>query len=256
MSKGISLDEFVRNIASFGSWSFPDKIAFFAWYLQKHGGKTRVKPADLNACFDEIHLRRPASLGPYVKRLTEGKNPKLLRDADGYRLERAAFDSVERKYGERESTVAVLASLAALPAKVPGAQERDYLNEVLICFKNRAFRAAIVMAWNLAYSHFLRWLLADSSRLSRFNTQIAKTAPEVKLPSGIATFDDFTFVKEDKVLQSAKSVALITTNLHKAMKAKLELRNSYAHPSSLVVTQLTAEEAIQSLIDNVVLKLQ
>lgn len=39
------------------------------------------------------------------------------------------------------------------------------------------------------------------------------------------------------------------------MSAKLDRRNTAAHPSDVVITALTAEEYISDLVNNVVLKL-
>jgi hypothetical protein len=55
------------------------------------------------------------------------------------------------KYGERKITVEVTKMLTDLPAKVPDVAEREFLDEALICYRNGAFRAAVVMTWNLAF---------------------------------------------------------------------------------------------------------
>lgn len=256
MAQGITLKSVVAGIPGFGTWSVNDKILFFAWFFQRHGNRERFKPSEIKGCFDSLHIKAPTSIGAYFKPLVENRKPKLLKDSRGYRLEGSIFEALDAKYGSRASTIAIIETLANLPSRVVGVDERDYLNEALTCFKNGAFRAAIVMTWNLAYDHFLRWLLADASRLAAFNAQLPKVAPEAKLLSGVSGVDDFGFIKEDKVLLVAKSARVIDGNLQRAMQQKLGLRNSVAHPSSLVITQLTAEEAIQNLIDNVVLKLK
>ena len=61
--------------------------------------------------------------------------------------------------------------------------------------------------------------------------------------------------KESQVLQVAKSSNLISPNLHKIMKEKLDRRNIAAHPSGVEISQLTAEEFIRDLVVNVVLAL-
>ncbi|MFT3687729.1 hypothetical protein [Paenirhodobacter sp.] len=60
------------------------------------------------------------------------------------------------------SIVAVSKLLSDLPAKAPNDAERDFRNEAISCYKVKAYRSAIVMAWNLTCDHLTSWLLADA----------------------------------------------------------------------------------------------
>jgi len=107
------------------------------------------------------------------------------------------------------------------------------------------------MAWNLAYYHLVQWIV--SKRLAAFVAQTPKTFP--KLGIAIASIDDFTYLKEDQVLTIARSARIIPNGIHKLLKEKLDRRNLVAHPSAVVVADVTAEEYIRDLVDNVVLAL-
>jgi hypothetical protein len=48
--------------------------------------------------------------------------------------------------------------LLELPAKIPDLAERSFLDEGLRCLRCKAFRASIVMTWNLAYDHLCRYI--------------------------------------------------------------------------------------------------
>jgi len=48
-----------------------------------------------------------------------------------------------------------------LPTKIQTTAERGYLEEALICFRNKAFRAAVVMCWNLAFDHLCEFVLKE-----------------------------------------------------------------------------------------------
>ena len=144
--------------------------------------------------------------------------------------------------------------LTELPAKIQISAERCYLEEALICFRNKAFRAAVVMCWNLAFDHLCEFVLKDPSRLAAFNTQLPKSFPKADIKS-VSNRDHFTALKEFQVLQICDSANIISKSLHKILKEKLERRNIAAHPSGTVTSQPTAEEFIRDLVENVVLKL-
>ena len=63
--------------------------------------------------------------------------------------------------------------------------ERLFLSEAIKCYNVKAFRAAIIMAWNLAYDRLLHWIIADQQRLVAFNSRIV-TCLGPKLGAGLA----------------------------------------------------------------------
>src|SRR5207249_97579 len=145
----------------------------FGWYLHTQMKKERFDTASIRQCYKNVHLSEPANLSKELTRLTERKPPELLKDGTGYRLERSIRDQLDRKYGEHETTIIVSNLLKELPGKISDDAERLFLSEALKCYGAQAFRAAIVMTWNLAYDHLLNWLLTHGKRLSDFNAHIA-----------------------------------------------------------------------------------
>jgi hypothetical protein len=57
------------------------------------------------------------------------------------------------------------------------------------------------------------------------------------------------------MIQACSSANIISKTVHNILAEKLERRNSAAHPSGTVTSQPTAEEFIEDLVENVVLKL-
>jgi hypothetical protein len=80
--------------------------------------------------------------------------------------------------------------LTDLPAKVPNVVERAFLGEALKCYRVEAYRACIVMTWNLAYAHLLDWILKDANRLSVFKSAITKRYPK-RAGLSISKYDEF-----------------------------------------------------------------
>jgi len=230
----------------------PDKIKLLGWYLHRHKAMAHFWGKDIGASYDALHLARPSDFGGYLTNLVKAR--QLLKSVSGYRLENRVREELESKYGCRANTVVVTELLRSLPTRVPNLAERAYLDETLKCFTAGAFRASVVMCWNLGFDHLCEFVLADAARLAVFSAQLPKSFPKADI-SSVSKRDDFTELKESQVLQVCKSSNIISGSLHKVLKEKLDRRNIAAHPSSVITSPPTAEEFIKDLIENVVLKL-
>lgn len=109
------------------------------------------------------------------------------------------------------------------------------------------------MTWNLAYDHLCNSVL--SKHLTDFNAQLSTTYPKHRVKA-IKNFDDFLDLKEFEMIQVCKSSRIISSNIHKILQEKLTRRNIAAHPSTVSITQLQAEDFISDLVENVILKLE
>lgn len=246
------LCDLVNSIPNFASSSHAEKIKLFAWYLHHWQKQDRFNQAGIRACYDELHLDKPSDVSPYLAQLQTRKPKEVIRDRRGFYLEKRVRDQLEEKYGKRSTAIQLDKLLLDLPDKVPSLVERVFLEEALICFRYGAFRAAIVMSWNLAFDHLCSYVLA--SHLVDFNAQLPITFPKSRI-SSISSKDNFSELKESEVLQVCKSANIISSSLHKILVEKLNRRNIAAHPSSVTITQLQAEDYMTDLVNNVVLKL-
>jgi hypothetical protein len=250
----MNLEELVNGIPGFMSWKDADKIRFFAWFLESNRGRDRFTAADIRVCYEELSLQQPSSVNPYLTQMLNRKPRDVLRDNRGFFLEKRLRDQLERKYGQRVATVQADKLLLELPSRIPDLAERTFLDEAIRCFRCKAYRAAIVMTWNLAYDHLCRYVLNSSSRLATFNSQLPRSFPKARV-SAANNKDDLSDLKESEVLQVCRSANIITNDLLKILKEKLDKRNTAAHPSTVDIAPHTAEEYIIDLIPNVVLKL-
>jgi hypothetical protein len=134
--------------------------------------------------------------------------------------------------------------------------ERAYYQEALSCYNAGAFRAAVVMTWNIAYAHLCDHILAK--RLADFNARWVKSMPGMhsKGVKNIAVHEDFNdMLKESEVLTVCRDGGIITKNIYAIMSAALARRNTAAHPNKVVINQLQADAFIQDLIENAVLQI-
>ncbi|MFK4657043.1 hypothetical protein ABIF97_006977 [Bradyrhizobium japonicum] len=249
----MELADLVNNqVSGFEALQPREKIKLFAWFLHTYRKREVFDNAAVRACFAELHLADP-NVAKYLPRMVEYKD--LMKANGGFKLERAARIELDKQYGVHHSVVAVSKILTDLPAKVPTVEERDFLEEALKCYRIESYRACIVMVWNLAYAHLLDWVLKDAGRLASFNTTIPKRFPALKNIQ-VVKYDDFRDeFKERQVVEICSSAGLINDDIFKILKAKLDRRNSAAHPSTVVFVQSQADDMITDLVNNVVLAL-
>src|SRR5260370_3180976 len=102
----------------------------------------------------------------------------------------------------------------------------------MTCYNSRAFRAAIVMVWNLAYDHLLHWILADSGRLAAFQAHIAgRVGPKKAAAITITKREDFEDLKESETLHICATAGLFSSdNTNKLLANQITNLNTHQHP--------------------------
>lgn len=254
----MELDGIVSEIRGFSSWKHSDKIKFFAWFIHSKKEQEFFTPADIASCYDKLKLEPPSSIHPFLSQMEKRKPKEALRNGKGYFLEKRVRDEFESKYGRRDATVMADKLLTDLPAKFPDSVERAFLDEALICFRHRAFRAAIVMTWNLAFHHLREYViknhLAEFNGVWQTNSLYSKHPAKGRI-SKFSTHTDFAELRESEVIEICRTANIISQDINKILREKLDRRNTAAHPSSIAIAPHTAEEFIIDLITNSVLKL-
>ena len=251
------LEQIVNSIQGFDSWGHGEKIKFFAWFLHSQKAHDRFDPAAIRACYDAVGIEKPSNVNPYIQTLENKKPKEVLRDGRGLYLPKHIKEGFDERYGQREITVQVTKLLSELPQRVPDLAERTFLDETLTCFRYAAFRAAIVMAWNLAYHHLCDFVLKN--KLAEFNQRWPVNYPGMHKNGAkqIAKIEDFADeLKESEMIAICASARIITGDMQKVLNVGLSRRNSAAHPSGVVISQVQAEAHIDDLINNLVLKLK
>jgi len=249
----MQLQELVDQVVGCDSAAPKDKIKLFAWWLHVHDSKELFAPADIRACFNKLHMDEPPSLATYIARLADAKD--LIAERGKYKLARSVRSELDKLYGVHHSVVAVSKILTDLPAKVPTVEARAFLQEALKCYRFEAYRACIVMTWNLAYAHLLDYILADPQRLADFNAAITKKYPK-KTNIVIAKYEDFTEeLSERETVEIANVADTFNSVVFRILKKELDRRNIAAHPSNVIIGQHQADDMISELVNNVVLAL-
>ena len=253
----MELKEFVALVPRFANLTHPDKILHFGWYLHKHKQMATFTQADVRACYKDRHME-PPNLSDVFTRMLARKPKVLLQERSAYKLEHSTREKLNDKYGEHETTIAISKLLRDLPGTISDKAEQLFLSEAVICYHSRAFRAAIIMVWNLTYDHLLNWILADATRLAAFKAHIAgRVGPKKAAAVTIAKREDFEDLKESEVLDICGTAGLFASaNIKKVLDMQLAKRNMAAHPTLMIIGAPEAEESISTLVQNVVLVLK
>jgi hypothetical protein len=250
----MELSELKETVADLGHKSHYDRIKIFGWWLHVHKSQTTFTGGDITKCYDTLHYSKPSSFGGYISQLVTRK--ELLKSGSGYRLENRIRELIDSTYGTPEITVKVTSLLNDLAATIPDMAERAYYQEALICYKYGSRRGAVVMTWNIAFSHLCDHVVAK--RLADFNARWLVSFPGMhkKGTKVITAFDDFAEeFKEQQVLEICRDAGIIGKNIYNIMHAGLAKRNAAAHPNAVVIDQVQTDAYISDLITNVVQKI-
>lgn len=253
----MELQELPQIVTGLSSLTHVQKIKVFAWFLRKHKTKEYFESSDIRECYEGLWLENPSNISQLLISLESKKPKELLKGKKGgYCLTGGVFSQLETQYGQRQATVHVHQILVNLVGKVSDQAEKSYLAEAIVCLRNNAPRAAIIMTWNLAYDHLLDHVV--TKHLSDFNKGWLAQSPRdhKNAVQTVANRDEVEDqFKEYKVLEICKIGGIINHNQHRILTEKLVKRNMSAHPNGVSVDQVQAEAFISDLINNVVLTL-
>lgn len=245
----MEIGSWVGQIEGFNTLPVSDKIVVLGYYLNVDQGTERFKGSHIDACFNALHLKKPANANSQMTAMCGGYTPRLLKDSKGFRLNSASRAKVAAMLPAIQTPKQITVELKKLEALITNQAQKIFLEETNICFSHGAYRASIVMAWNLAYHHICTYIF--DHHLADYN---ARLPVQFKNEKPIAVFSDFEKTKEHIVIDVAKGASIINKTTHKTLEAKLDIRNTAAHPSSASIQPITAEEVITDLVHNVLLK--
>jgi hypothetical protein len=248
MTEKEALQQLVLRFSDFDMWELCKKLEIISWFLHAVMKQEYFTEADLRRCLQYLHVSHSIYLLP-------GQIQKCRNIVStGYRkfnLHYRVRDKLDKQLQTSPRAAAIHELLKTLPAKIPIAEEKEYLIETLKCYQIGANRAAIVMAWNLAFSHLCNFILKDQNKLAAFNQELQKI-PKAR---PIAAYDDYSRLKESIILDICNSAKVISKNHYTILKDKLNRRNIAAHPSAVIITRIDTEQYIVDVINNLVLPL-
>jgi hypothetical protein len=228
-------------------------VSYFLYFLTVEQGNSAAGPKALNECFAACDLRIPARTAAYLSEGSKGRSAKYVKASKGaYRLHRSTSNKISESLGTRRVVLQTSADLRALEANFPEGPKKRFLSEAVDCFEASANRAAVVMTWILALDHMFDYVLRH--RLDDFNRALVAN-PDKKVKK-IIVKDDFSDLKEVKIIELLRAANIISNDVRKILVDALGTRNTAAHPSSVEVARSKAVSVIEDLVTNVIRKFE
>lgn len=130
--------------------------------------------------------------------------------------------------------------------KISNPRIRAFLDEAIVCYETKNYRASTVLSWvgavALLYEHVLK------TKLAAFNAELLRRDPRQK---PVVVFDDFSDIKESAFLDILQSISAVGKSVKNELKQRLQLRNGCGHPNSLAIGPHMAAAHLEALITNV-----
>jgi hypothetical protein len=251
-----TFESFLKRIPNLDALTRDELVHYFLYFLTKKDSDTYATPAQVATCFTQAELTPYPDVRIYMHRGSrprkQGRAPLVHSMKKGYRLERSEKERVQKSLIDQPFQRDTSTSLRGLIGKLALSQERDFLDEAIKCYEVQAYRAAIIMVWILVIDHLQEFILKH--HLASFNIELAKVKDKRVKVTTVTVKDDFGDIPEGKFIEIVRAANIISNDVRKILTGKLDIRNSYAHPSNITLSPAKAADFITDLTDNVVLK--
>ena len=243
-----TLEQFVENISNFESINKENKILVLGYYLQKIKLFSNFDHNTIEKCFVDIDLSIPKNINSRLRQLE--KQNQIVKNNVGYRLERSTLKLLEVDILGKPKLKEISKDLENLPKSLKE-PEKSYVAETIRCLSVDAYRAAIVLMWTIIISHLRNYVII--SKLTEFNIVLAQNIKFSKKKLSISKYDDFEDLGDNDFLNLLKNSKIISKNQHKLLNEKLGIRNMYAHPTNLTLTDTKTISLIEDLINDIIM---
>lgn len=249
------LEAFISRVPDFTQLSLSSQVDYLVYYLVEIQHADGVSPSQVRSCFDTLrippHSNVPHHLSKHLKK-TSTAPAKFVRVKGRYYLNREFSAKLAATLKGSHLVVAVKSDLRSLEKKITDVSQAAFLAEAISCFEVKAYRATVIMVWNLAIHHLYDYVLRHG--LTKFNAALALNKDKRVKVGCISSKDDFADIPENKFIEFCRTAKLISNDVRKILDTKLGVRNTCAHPSNVTVSESKAVDAVEDLVQNVVLK--
>lgn len=244
------LTSYIETISNFEKLKLEEQIIVFGYHIQQNEKLSNFNHKIIQQCFELSDLPSPTNIISRLQKL-ETKH-WLVKNNGGYRLERTTLKSLEHNILGKPQLKIISAKLENLSnlLKTP---EKEYVDEVIGCLRINAYRAAIVLMWSICISHLRNYII--SYKIPEFNNALSNHTKNSIKKLSISKYDDFEDIGDYDFLEILKILTITTKNQHKLLKEKLDIRNTYAHPNTLTLTDNKANSFIEDLVNDIIMKI-
>lgn len=249
------VEKFTSSVTGFFDLKPTEQLEYFVYFLTIEKKLPTTQATAVRQCFLFADVTPYSNISQYLNQNLKAKpkeSPRFLRIKDSFQLHRNHKTLLESNIDKKPFKAKANKDLRQLLTHITNQAENEFLKEAIDCFEISAYRASIVMVWNLTIDHLFAFILKH--KLAEFNAVLAlNTDKRIKITS-VSDRDDFNEIPENKFIEFCRSAKIISNDIRKILDTKLGIRNTYAHPSNLVIGESKAIEFIEDLVNNVTLK--
>ena len=249
------LNAFLAQVPDLKSKKPAELIHYFVYFLIVVKEQPAATVGDVIACFDLARVAKYSNVRTYLSnhsRASGGRRPKFIKVRAGYQLERMHEAELGATLQTGPARAQASDALKALLDELTDRDEKAFLQEAIDCYRIDARRASIVLVWILTLHHLFQYVL--KYKLTAFNAELGKVTDKRVKTKSVATVDDFGDIPENILIQLLRSANVISNDVRKILDVKLGIRNTSAHPSAVLISQVKTTDFIIDLIQNVILK--
>jgi hypothetical protein len=247
------LEAFLLQIPNLADQASSTLIDYFVYFLTVIEKEEVATSSGVDRCFDLARIQKYSNIASYLLRNSKkqrNKPAKFIKAQNGYSLERSRELTLKNTLESGPARKETSHLLRGLLTKLRNPHEKSFLQEAINCYEIGARRATIVLVWILTIDHLYQYIFKH--KVADFNIALAKnTDKRIKITS-ISKLDDFGEIPESKFIEFARASKIITNDVRKILDAKLGIRNTYAHPSSISISEVKATDFIIDLVENVI----
>lgn len=247
------LESFVLQIPDLQSKSSAELIDYFVYFITVFAEEGAATSAGVERCFEMVRLQKYSNISAYLSKHSKGgSKAKYIKSKFGYQLERNSQLNIQKLLHSGPSKLETSHLLRGLLSKISSPENKSFLLEAIDCYEIGARRASIVLTWLLATNHLYSYVF--KLHLAAFNLTLASNNDKRIKISSITKLDDFSEIPEGKFIEFLRSSNIITNDVRKILDTKLGIRNTSAHPSAIVISEVKATDFIIDLVENIIVK--
>lgn len=252
---GEELNAFLAQVPNLKAKTPAELIHYFVYFLTVVKEQPAATPNDVNECFDLARVAKYSNVRAYLanhSRSSGGRRPQFIKVKTGYQLERNHEAELGATLQTGPARTQAADALNGLLNELTDRDEKAFLQEAIDCYRIDARRASIVLVWILTLHHLFQYVFKH--KLTAFNTELTKVTDKRVKTKSVASLDDFGDIPENVLIQLLRSANVISNDVRKILDVKLGIRNTSAHPSAVLISQVKTTDFIIDLIQNVILK--
>lgn len=245
----MEISELIDRVEDFGLLPMKLKVKYVSFFYTISKNTTYFKPADINMVFDNENLKKPSNISQdFIQLVNEDV---LIRDSHGfYCFERGAKKDLTALFIGDTHKQQVSTTLRSLTSKMVSKEQKAFLEEAIMCYEVKCYRAAVIFTWVLTMDTLYEYVLKH--KLVEFNQAIQSQGQYKKVV--ITNKDNFSDLKEGAFIELLRVGKIISGDLKRILEEKLGVRNTCSHPNSIIIKETKALNFIEDLVENALSK--